>query len=132
MARAAVLAGRAIADVATNLLSIVVLVITGLMGLRVPRAAGVLAGSRELDRLHRGVPAHVRVVGLRARGIDAVVAAGLRGNQPVHRHGRRHARAVGRRARGRLDLAGDPLVAQEIIAVFAPLAVARYRRTASK
>ena len=99
MARPAVLAGRTLADVVTNFLSVIVLLVTGLIigfsfdagigrdrrrarpaaalrlrvlvGLRAAGAARLLAGVGELARLHRRVPADLHLVGVRARGVDA-------------------------------------------------------------
>ena len=92
-------AGRTLADVVTNLLSIVVLLVTGLIigfsfdasvrrdrrrdraaaalrlrvlvGLRAARAARLLARVGELGRLHRRLPADLHLVGLRAGRLDA-------------------------------------------------------------
>jgi hypothetical protein len=126
MARAAVLAGRTLADVVTNFLSVVVLVVTGLIigfsfhasvleivggiGLLllfgyafswVFALLGLLVSSPESansGRLPRRLPADLHLVGLRPGRLDAVGAAVVRRDQPVHRHGRRDAGAVGRRA----------------------------------
>ena len=104
MARPAVLAGRTLADVVTNALSMTILLdhrpdhrllvpdqrrrgdrrvraaaavrLRVLVGVRVPRAARVHAGGRELGRLHRGVPADVHLLGVRAGRLDARAAAG--------------------------------------------------------
>ena len=128
MARAAVLAGRTLADIVTNTLSVTVLLIDRadhrllvphrrrshvgrwvppaavlrlrvLVGLRAHRAARLLAGGGELGRLHRRVPADVHLLGVRAGRVDAGAAQVVRQDQPVHDHGRRDALAVARGAR---------------------------------
>ena len=99
MARSAVLAGRTLADVATNTVSLVgdggggparglqLLVeparggrrvraaaavrLRVLVGVRVRRADLGLGGGRQRARLHGDLPAHVRVVRVRADGVDA-------------------------------------------------------------
>ncbi len=103
MARSAVLAGRTLADVATNIISLVVMLVVGvlagfsfdssvpeilarrgpaaalrlrvLLGVRVPRAQRLVGGVGPGARLHRRLPAHLRLVGLRARGLDARVGS---------------------------------------------------------
>jgi hypothetical protein len=123
MARPAVLAGRTTADIVTNLLSIVVLVTTGLiigfsfdagvgeilLGVLlllcfgyafswVFALVGLLVSSPEAANSvgFIAVPADVHLLRLRARGVDAVGAADRRGGQPVHRDRRRDALAMGR------------------------------------
>ena len=127
MARPAVLAGRTLADVVTNTLSVLVLLVTGLIigfnfdasvgrdrrrlrgagavrlrllvGLRVARPARVLAGVGQLGRLHRGLPAHVHLARRSCRSTRCrTCCSGSRRHQPVHDRRRRDARAVARRA----------------------------------
>ncbi len=127
MARPAVLAGRTLADVVTNLLSIVVLLITGLIigfsfhagvvnviagfGLLIlfgyafswvfalRRSARLLAGGGQLGRLHRRLPAHLHLLRVRPRPVDARGPACVRQRQPVHDHRGRDALPVARRSR---------------------------------
>ena len=77
------------------------------------------------------VPDHVHLLGVRAGGLDARPARLVRRGQPGHGDGRRHARAVARRPGGRQRV-GPAVWCLVIIAIFAPLAVARYRRTAAR
>ena len=104
MSRAAVLAGRTLADIGTNAISITVMLIVGvivgfgfgtaarpsrrrhppaaalrlrlLLGLRLHRPHLVLAGGRPVARLHRHLPAHLHLLRLRPGRIDARRAAG--------------------------------------------------------
>ena len=55
-----------------------------LLGVRVPRDAGLDRRGSELGRVHRRVPADVHLLGVRARAVDAAGAAGVRGSQSVH------------------------------------------------
>ena len=154
-ARASVLAGRTLADVVTNTLSIVVLLGTGLIigfsfdasaprdprrrrpaaavrlrvlvDLRAARDVGLLARGGQRRRLHADLPDHVHLGGVRARRVDARRAAPVRRGQPDHGRRRRDARAVAGRAGGRQRLGRGRLVAGAD-RVFAPLAVAKYRR----
>ena len=82
-----------------------------LVGVRVHRPDRLLAGGGERLRLHDPLPAHVRLLRVRAGGVDAELAAADRREQPVHEHGQRGARAVRRHACGQSDLAGGGLVA---------------------
>ena len=128
MARAAVLAGRTVADIATNLLSLVIVVIVGLIvgfgfnesvpfdrarlrprtddrlrvlvGVRLHRAGLVFAGGGERIRLHGDLPAHVHLVGVRAARFDARGARSVRGGEPDHHLRRRPALALAGHARG--------------------------------
>ncbi len=109
-ARASVLAGRTLADVATNLLSVAILLATGfVIGFRfdasVPEILGrhrpaaavrlrlqldlrgdrderVLAGGGERRRLHPDLPDHVHLVRVRAGRVDAGGPAPRRRGQP--------------------------------------------------
>ena len=124
MARPAVLAGRTLADIATNALSMTILLVTGviigfsfhngvgqvvlgmillaavrlrvLVDLRLPRAARLLARGGQLGRLHRRLPAHLHLLGLRARELDAGGPALVCQHQPVLGRRQRDALAVGR------------------------------------
>ena len=129
MSRSAVLTGRTLSDIAMNALALVVMIVVGyvvgfgfstsvagsdrrdralpadrlrlLLGVRLRRVDGIDARGGERVRLHRDLPAHLRLLGLRAARDDARLAADLRrGHQPVLAHGRRRAGAVRRRARG--------------------------------
>ena len=99
MARSAVLAGRTLSDIATNAISITVMLIVGviigfgfstpfpqvvardpdpaalrlrlLLGLRLHRPHLVLAGGGPEPRLHPDLPAHLRLLRLRPAGNDA-------------------------------------------------------------
>ena len=142
MARPAVLAGRTLADVVTNLLSVVraahhrahhrLLVrrlesreIVGGIGLLllfgyafswVFALLGLIVSSPEAAnsrRLHRRVPADVHLVGVRAGRVDARRAAVVRRDQPVHDRRQRDARAVGRRARRQQHLGRGRVVARD-------------------
>ncbi len=125
-ARASVLAGRTLADVATNLLSIVILVATGLIigfrfdatragdprrprpaaavrlrvlvDLRADRDERLLARGGQRRRLHADLPDHVHLVRVRAGGVDAGRPRAGRRRQPGQRRRGRDARAVARRA----------------------------------
>ena len=159
MARAAVLAGRTLADVVTNALSMIVLLITGLIigftfqasvtdvvrrhrpaapvrlrvlvGVRVRRPARLLARVGQLGRVHRRLPADLHLLGVRPDATIPGRAARLRQGQPVHDHRQRDAPPVAGRAR-RTTRLGRRRVVVVIIAVFAPLAVSRYRRAAGR
>ena len=127
MSRAAVLAGRTVSDIPLNCLSLVVLFAVGfaagfgfidsspgevvlgivlllLLGFAfswvfaLDRAVLVDAGDRELDRIHAALPAHLRLVGVRARKHDARRPAAVRGGQPVHHLVGRPALALDRHA----------------------------------
>ena len=128
MSRAAVLTGRTFSDIPLNCLSLVVLFAVGfaagfnfidssagevaardrpaaparlrvLVDLRARRAVLVVAGDGELDRLHADLPAHVRLVGVRAGEHDARRPAAVRRGEPVHHLGGRAPLAVDRHAR---------------------------------
>ena len=125
MSRAAVLTGRTLADVATNVAPArrdarrsaspsasasrrasprssrgIALAAADrlrvLVGVRVHRPDRVVAGGGERLRVHDPLPGHVRLVGVRARGDDAELAAADRRAQPVHEHGQRRPGAVRR------------------------------------
>ena len=128
MARAAVLAGRTIADIATNLLSLVIVVVVGLivgfsfdtsfasimLGFVLVVMIGyafswvfayiglvlVVARGGERVRLHGDLPADVHLLGLRAARDDARSARGVRRGEPVHDLRGRAPRALGGNARG--------------------------------
>ena len=127
MSRAAVLTGRTLADVSTNIVQIVVVLGVGLLvgftfttsaadvvagalpapadrlrvlvGVRLRRPRRLVARVGERLRLHHPLPAHVRLLGVRARRLDAGLAPADRRAQPVHRHGRRHPRSLRRQPR---------------------------------
>src|SRR5204863_8864082 len=84
-----------------------------LVGVRVARNDRLLARVRELPGLHRGVPAHIHLVGVRAGGVDAGGASLVRQDQPVHDRGGRDARAVGRRAGPQLGMGRRRVVARD-------------------
>ena len=137
-ARASVLAGRTLADVVTNLLSIAVLLGTGLIigfsfdasALEILGGVGLLllfgfafswifaliGMSVSSPEAANGIgftadlPDHVHLRGVRAGRVDAGGAAGVRRGQPDHGRGRRDARAVARRPRGRQHLGRGRLV----------------------
>ena len=161
MSRAAVLAGRTFSDIVLNCLSLVVLLAVGfaagfnfsdttagadrardraaaaarlrvLVDLRAGRAVLVVAGDRELDRLHADLPAHVRLVGVRAGGDDARRAAAVRRGEPVHDDGPTRCARSGSARRAHTDVWMSFVWCFVLIAVFAPLAVARYRKVAAK
>ena len=92
----------------------------------------LLARGGQRGRLHADLPDHVHLVGVRAGRVDAGRAAAGRRGQPGQRRGRRDARAVARRAGRQQHLAVRSSGASSLIAIFAPLAVAKYRRTATK
>ena len=98
MSRMAVLTGRTLSDIAMNALALTMMSSSAtssasasrprlprwspgscsaadrlrvLVGLRLRRAVRLHAGDRERVRLHRDLPAHVRLLGLRAAGDDA-------------------------------------------------------------
>ena len=125
MSRMAVLTGRTLSDIAMNALALTVMVIVGyIVGFSfttsVPEVVGGIAlclligyafswvfatvgllasdaRVRERVRLHRDLPAHVRLLRVRAPGDDARLAADVRHrHQPVLDHGRRGPRAVRR------------------------------------
>ncbi len=106
----AVLAGRILADVGTNIIQLVVMFAVGihrrlplrhgpprdrrghpalapdrlrvLLGVRLHRADRVVPGGRERVRLHHPLPGHVRLVRVRPGGHDAGLAPARRGNNP--------------------------------------------------
>ena len=157
MARAAVLAGRTLADVVTNALSATILVITGLIiGFSLPheraakrspasaccccsatpsrgcsRFVGMLVNSRrsrQLGRLHRRLPAHLHLLRVRA--------GAPRCPKPLQAFAELNPftiivdamRALWLGAPAGNYVWGAFVWSVAIIAVFAPLAVARYRR----
>ena len=155
MSRMAVLTGRTLSDIAMNALALAVMIVVGyIVGFAFATSAvevlggialclligyafswvfacvGLYAstpGGGEHLRLHRDLPAHLRLLGLRAAGDDARLAADLRHrHQPVLDHGRRGARAVRRRPRRQRHL-GRVAWCFGLIAVFGTLAVRRYR-----
>ena len=139
MSRAAVLDARTSSDILLNCLSLVVLFAVGflagfnfidatvgeivlghravpvpglrvLVDLRPDRAVLVLARDGELDRLHADLPAHLRLVGVRAGRVDAGRAAAVRRGQPVHHGLGRRAVAVAEHAGQQRRLDGVHLV----------------------
>ena len=106
ISRSAVLIGRTAADIVVNMLTLIVMVLVGfavgfrpsepvydlaagvrararvllrlLVDQRVRRAVGEEPRDRAVGRLHLGLPAHVRLVGVRPGGLDAGLAAGVR------------------------------------------------------
>ena len=159
MARPAVLAGRTLSDIVTNFLSVCVLVITGLI-IGFSFSASGVAHRRRLRpadahrlRLQLGVRArgprrqHARSRPTRSASspifpltfissafvptsIDAELARDVRQRQPVHDLRQRDALAVARTHAAKNYVWGAVVWALVILAVFAPLAVRRYRRTA--
>ncbi len=139
MSRAAVLGGRTLSDVATNALSITILLLTGvIIGFTfqtgfLQAAAGIgllllfgyafswflafvgpareIAGIGQLGGLHRGLSADLHLLGVRAGGLDARRPARLRRSQPVHDHRRRDAPSVARRARAQQRVGRGRVVA---------------------
>ena len=160
MARAAVLAGRTLADVVTNTLSIAILLVTGLIigfsfhasaleivagfgaaaavrlrvlvGLRAARAARLLAGGGQLDRLHRRLPAHVHLLGVRAGRLDARPRCSSSPRVNPFTIVVDAMRALWLGAPAGNNVWGAVVWSLAIIAVFAPLAVARYRSAAGR
>ena len=158
MARSAVLAGRTLADLVRNVGVVMLMIVVGfLVGFRIQ--AGVLAflasilllllfalrllvdlrprsgwrrrtPRRRRRRRSRSSPARVRVDGVRPEGVDAGLAPGLQ----------RRAAGVGRSCEAMRALSvGGPtrcpvlhavLWCVAIVAVFVPLAVRQYRKTA--
>jgi len=120
MARPAVLAGRTLADVVTNLLSICVLVVTGVIigfsfnasVLDVIAGFGVLLlfGYAFSWVFAFGLPADLHLLGLRPRQHDADGAEGFRPGEPVHDRRRRDACPVDRPAGRQLCLGRGGLV----------------------
>ena len=132
-ARASVLAGRTLADIATNLLSIAILLATGLVigfrfdatragdrrrasaccccsasrsvDLRADRDERLLARGGQRRRLHADLPDHVHLVRVRAGRVDAGRPGAGRRRQPGQRRRGRDARAVAGRA-GRATASG--------------------------
>jgi hypothetical protein len=121
----AVVSGRILADIGTNLIQLAVMLPVGiaagfrfdnsalqvlagprpaatrlrvLVGVRLHRADCVVARGLERLRLHHSLPDHLHLVGLRAGGVDAGLAAGLREDQSLHDDGRRGALALPRHA----------------------------------
>jgi ABC-2 family transporter len=104
MTRSALLTGRTLGDVATNIFQLVVMftvglligfnfsgsageVVGGIVGVRLHRPLVVVAGGLERVRVHDPLPGHVRLVGVRAGRFDAELAAADRRAQPIHVHG---------------------------------------------
>ncbi len=115
MSRAAGLAGRTIADIFTNTLSVTILLVTGnprrvlvphrllargrgippapvlrlrlLVVLRADRFTRLFTRICELGRLHRRVPTDLHLFGVRSGRVDAGAAQVVRGGQSVHDHG---------------------------------------------
>ena len=107
MTRSALLTGRTLGDVVTNVFQLVVMLAVGLLvgfnfsgsvgeviagiallpadrlcvlvGVRVHRAHGVVARGRERVRVHDPLPADVRLLRVRSRRLDAELAATVRG-----------------------------------------------------
>ena len=159
MARAALLAGRTFADVVTNFISMTILVVTGLIigfsfdagvgrhparrvpaapvrlrllvGVRVPGDAGVHAGVGQRAGLHGGVPADVHLVGVRgARDACPTACSGSPRSNPF-------TVIVDEMRELWLGVPGGSLWQSlawtlAITAVFAPLAVWRYRQSAER
>ena len=155
------LAGRTLADVALNCLSLVVLFAVGfVVGFNFIDAsvldvvAGIvllllfgyafswifalvglyssLAGDRERDRLHADLPAHVRVVGVRAGRVDAGRAAAVRRGRTRSRRSSDAVRSLWLGTPAHTDVWMAFVWCTVLIAIFAPLAVARYRTVAAK
>ncbi len=108
MARAAVLAGRTLADIVTNLLSVTVLMVTGLIiGFSFHAPVGhVIAGLAILLLFGYAFSWFFALLGMLVSSPEAANSLGF--------------------------IAVFPLTFVAILAVFAPLAVARYRRAAGR
>ena len=141
MTRSALLTGRTLGDVVTNVFQLVVMFAVGLRSASTSRAAsrrsspgsccclligyafswvfafiGLSSSSPEASNAWGFTilfPAHVRLVRLRARRLDAELAPADRRAQPVHDHGRRRPRSVHRNAGGQRRLAGGGLDARD-------------------
>ena len=160
MSRAAVLLGRTISDIPLNCLSLVVLLAVGflagfnfttrrrgrsLLGIVlllflgyafswIFALVGLFSSTPETANsigFTADLPAHVRLVGVRAGRVDARRPAAVRRGEPVHHGLGRGPLAVARHAREQRRLDVVRLV-RVLTAVFAPLAVARYRKVAAK
>ena len=159
MSRAAVLTGRTLADVVTNLFQLAVMIAVGLrgrlplldgrsggarwgraapaprvrvlVGVRLHRSRVLVPGGVQRLRVHRHPAHHVRLVGVRSRRLDAGLAPGLRRGEPGHDHGRRHTRPLHRHA-GRQRRLGAVAWGLGITAVFPVLSVWRYRRAVTR
>ena len=102
-----------------------------LLGLRLHRAHRVVAGGSERVRLHDPLPAHVRLVGVRPRRVDADWL------QPFAEHNPFTTMVDAARALFVGTPAGNDVWlafvwALGIIAVFAPLSIWRYRRAVTR
>ena len=157
MARPAVLAGRTLADVVTNGLSATILILTGLLigfsfhtsvlrgdrrlrpaaavrlrvlvGFRVPRDARLHAGGGELGRVHRVFPlTFISSAFVPVQSMPAVLRAFAEVNPFTITVDAMRSLWLGAPAGN--NVWGAAVWALAIIAVFAPLAVARYRRAA--
>ena len=160
IARSAVLAGRTLADVATNVISLVIMLVVGILvgfsfdngvieilggvGLlllfgyafswvfALPRPVRIVGRVGAGPGLHRGLPAHLRVVGLRADRFDAQLA---RSRSPTPTPSPRSWTRSGRSGSGarRAPTCGWPASGRSgLIAVFATLSVSRYRRAVTR
>ena len=159
MARSAVLAGRTLADVATNVVSldgddrrgparglqlhdeparggrrgIVLLLAFGYAFSWIFAFIALMSSSAEGAQalgFLADLPAHVRLIRVRAAGVDARGDPGVRGGEPDQHDRRRHAGAVRGRPAGN-DVWAAALWIVGLIAVFATLSVHRYRRAVS-
>ena len=160
MARPAVLAGRTLADVVTNPLSVAraarhrpdhrllvprepardrrrrrpaaALRLRVLVGLRAARAARLLARGGQLGRLHRRLPAHVHLLGVRAGRLDARARCSGFAEVNPFTIVVDAMRALWIGAPAGNNVWGAVVWSFVILAVFAPLAVRRYRRAAGR
>ena len=141
MTRSALLTGRTLGDVVTNIFQLVVMFTVGLLiGFNFSSSVGeVVAGillmlligyafswvfafiglsssspeAANAYRLHDPLPGHVRLVGVRPGRDDAELAPADRRAQPVHLHGQRRPRAVPRHPGRGQRLAGARLDARD-------------------
>ena len=148
MSRSAVLTGRTLADIVSNVVQLVVMIGVGLavgfsfatgvagdprrrraaapdrlrvlVGLRRHRARRLVAGGGERVRVHDPLPADVRLLGVRPGRLDAVLA---RRRSPRSTRSRRWSTRFARCSSARLPerRLGRGAVVDRIIAVFAPL-----------
>ena len=147
------------ADIATNVLSLAIMIAVGLLvgfsfdanfaeilaGLGLLLLFGyafswffayfgLIASSAEAAQaigFMRDLPAHVRLVGLRAGGVDARRRPAVRRGEPVHHRHRRHPRAVARHPGRQRHLAHGGVVGRPH-AVFALLSTPRYRKAVNR
>ena len=161
MSRAAVLTGRTLSDVLLNCLSLTVLLVVGIIcgfNFQNTTAGEVVLGIFllllfgyafswifALVGLFSSTPETANSIGFTAIfpltfassafvpvGVDARRPAAVRGREPVHDRGRRGALAVAGHARQHRRLDGVRVVRACCSAVFAPLAVHRYRQVSAK